>query len=75
MKISTILFWVGAFLLSYWISWLFYRYILRPDYRWEQKGNVCYEDSYAYCGIFTVIAWILGVILYHQIKNGHLILG
>ena len=59
----------------YMLLWLFYRYILHPDYRWEQRGNICYDDARAISWIVVVAIYIIAGIFYLCIDSGKLIIG
>lgn len=39
-----------------------YRYMLHPDYRWEQRGNICYDHARNF-GLFWGLALFLALAL------------
>lgn len=57
-------------ILIYGIVWLIYRYIIHPDYRWHQEGNICYSNSYETSAIITFILSVLIGFLYHAKDMG-----
>lgn len=41
-----------------------FRYIIKPNYRWHQKGNICYEDQMFFAYIWTILIGVFGEFLY-----------
>jgi hypothetical protein len=46
------------------LFWAVYRYVLHPDHRWKQRGNVCYENArnfaWQYSPVLFVVVEVLG---------------
>lgn len=60
-------------ILIYWIVWLIYRHFIHPSYRWNQRGNICYDDARGISLIWTfVISFVIGF-LYHTKDMGVII--
>lgn len=66
LKISLLLLHILIIGVIYSLCWLCYRYILHADYRWNQKGNVCYEHARNFSTLFTVIIIVILVIIHHS---------
>ena len=50
-------------LISYGSSWLLYRLVIHPEYRWHQEGNECYDDAKNFmiaCGSVLLIIIEIG---------------
>lgn len=56
------LFIIGLF---YSINWLFYRFLLYPNNRWEQKSNVCYDNAMYFASGLTGVFYTLFVLFYY----------
>lgn len=54
-------------LVSYLLLWAFYRFILHPDYRWHQSGNVCHENAMGFSVIGAFILWAISEILINKL--------
>ena len=64
IKISSILCIIIPFVILFVLNWCFYRFILHPDYRWHQRGNICYDYAIEYSIIASLIMYILGLLIY-----------
>ena len=72
ISILSVLKYIGIFAACYSLSWLFYRYILHPNYRWQQKGNVCYSDARNFASIFGIVLFLIMMILMHTALHTNL---
>lgn len=56
------LFIIGSF---YSIFWILYRFILHPEYRWSQRGNICYDDARYFASVLTGVFYTLFLLFYY----------
>jgi peptidoglycan/LPS O-acetylase OafA/YrhL len=67
--ISTLVIHVIIIVMTYILSWMVYRYIMHPRYRWSQKGNVCYDDARTFSIIVTIVSFSIIGLFYHDVIN------
>lgn len=51
----------------YSILWLIYRFLLHPDYRWHQRGNICYNYSRRFSIIGAIIIYTIVLIFHYKV--------
>ena len=57
---------VILFVIAYGIAWLIYRYT-HPQYRWYQRGNVCYENAREFSFIVALASVLIFELIAHNI--------
>jgi len=65
IKLSVLLIHVLYPIIIYVLVLLLYRYVIHSDYRWNQKGNICYDNARETSFLATFIISIILGILYH----------
>lgn len=72
INVTTVLFHFSFFFIPYLFYRWFYKNRLHTNYRWHQRGNVCYEDRivFAICwaratGIIIELVFVNQVIKFH----------
>ncbi len=74
MKISYILFYFVLPIIGiYSLNWLFYRFILHPNYKWYDRENICYDNARGVSLAMTIIIYLIIVFFYFAFKTKSLI--
>ena len=74
MKISYILFYfILPFIGTYSLNWLFYRYILHPNYKWDDRENIGYDHAREFALAITIIITLIVVFFYFAFKTKSLV--
>lgn len=63
IPVLTVLTHILIIILCYGSTWLTYRYILYSDYRWRQRGNICYEHAVDFTRIYGTVIFIIVEVL------------
>jgi len=65
VPILLVLKYLALWMVCYYVPWLIWRFIIHPEYRWHQRGNICYDERRAVSlGIGAVIFVITLLIAY-----------
>lgn len=51
----------------YCLFWLLYRHVLKPNYRWYQRGNICYDYAVSFAVTWSIILYVIGLLIYYGI--------
>jgi hypothetical protein len=55
------------FIVLFVMFYALYRYILHPDFRWYQRGNICYDKAYKFSAWTSAMAYILILLVYYDV--------
>lgn len=67
IKILIFLKYALIYLGYYSMAWLLYRYIMYPNYKWHQRGNVCYSNAREFSMIVSTILFLLTVAIMNNV--------